>query len=152
MKITFSHRFEAAHRFLESSSKCSTPHGHTWWTHLTLEHDSSLLQENKNYLEDFGPLKAKWKRFIDEELDHHFFLNSEDPLKDSVLSLHPEARLKLTPGDPTTEALASIFFNKAHEIFMDFKGIKPFSLKLQETPTNAIEVNEVIDRFCFVRV
>jgi len=150
MKINFSHRFEAAHRFLESSTKCSTPHGHTWWVHLCLEHASSTLQADKNYLEDFGPLKSKWSKFIDEELDHHFFLNSNDPLKEALLAIHKESRLKLTPGDPTTEALALILFNKAQEIFKDFKNLKPHSLKLQETPTNAIEVNEVIDRFHFL--
>jgi len=150
MKMTFSHRFEAAHRFLDAASKCSTPHGHTWWVHITLEHDSKNLQAGKNYIEDFGPIKKKWRAFIDDHLDHHFFLNANDPLKESIESLIPEARLKITPGDPTTEALALIFFNKANEIFKEFEGLRPHSLKLQETPTNAVEVNEFLSEYQFL--
>ena len=150
MKIIFSHRFEAAHRFLGASTKCSTPHGHTWWVHLTLEHSIKSLHPDKNYIEDFKSLKKKWRSFIDNHLDHHFFLNSKDPLKDSILNLVPEVRLKLTPGDPTTEALALILFNKAEELFNNFEGLKASSLKLQETPTNAIEVDQSIDGFHFL--
>ncbi len=136
----FSHRFEAAHRFMDASSKCSTPHGHTWWVHLGLEHKTSKIQKNKNYAEDFGPLKKSWRHFIDEELDHHFFVNKNDPLIEALKEHIPKARLKFTNGDPTTEALALILLNKAKEIFKAFKGIEPTTLKLQETPTNAIEV------------
>ena len=150
MKITFSHRFEAAHRFLDAQTKCSTPHGHTWWIHLTLEHKLDNMQSGKNYAEDFGPLKKEWRAFIDSQLDHHFFLNSKDPLKDYILKLIPDARLKLTPGDPTTEAIALILFNKAEEIFKPFNGIKPFSIKLQETPTNAVEVDKSLESFQFL--
>jgi 6-pyruvoyltetrahydropterin/6-carboxytetrahydropterin synthase len=150
VKITFSHRFEAAHRFLDASTKCSTPHGHTWWVHLTLEHDSSSLKPDKNYIEDFGPLKAEWRAFIDNHLDHHLFLNSKDPLKDSIKELIPGARLKLTPGDPTTEALALILFNAASDIFSTFEGLRPCSVKLQETPTNAIEVDQSVEGFSFL--
>ena len=150
MKITFSHRFEAAHRFLEASTKCSTPHGHTWWVHLTLEHKIESLLPNKNYIENFSLLKKKWKDFIDVHLDHHFFLNSKDPLKNSIISLIPDARLKLTPGDPTTEAIALILFNKAKEVFKTFEELEPCSLKLQETPTNAVEVSDAIKGFNFL--
>lgn len=142
MNLSFSYRFEAAHRFINSSTKCSTPHGHTWWVHLTLEHEDSLALNPKNFAEDFSDLKSKWKKFIDEELDHHFFLNSKDPLKNELLKISPESRLKCTEGDPTTEALALILFNHAWSFFENHAFIRPKSLKLQETPTNAVEVNQ----------
>jgi 6-pyruvoyl-tetrahydropterin synthase len=100
------------------------------------------MQKNKNYLEDFGPLKKNWRNYIDEELDHHFFINKDDPLIEALKECIPKARLKFTNGDPTTEALALILLNKAKNIFKSFKSIKPTTLKLQETPTNAIEVQE----------
>ncbi|MCJ8277530.1 MAG: 6-carboxytetrahydropterin synthase [Bdellovibrionales bacterium] len=150
MKISFSHRFEAAHRFLGASTKCSTPHGHTWWVHLSLAHDVKDLKPEKNYIEDFAPLKKEWRKFIDNELDHHIFLNCKDPLVEALGVITPDARVKLTAGDPTTEALALILFNKAKEIFKNFEGLEPTSLKLQETPTNAIEVDRSVDDFQFL--
>lgn len=140
MNLSFSYRFEAAHRFINSSTKCSTPHGHTWWVHLTLEHEDALALNSQNFAEDFSNLKSKWKNYIDEEMDHHFFLNAKDPLKHELLKISPESRIKCTEGDPTTEALALILFNQAWTFFEDHPFIKPKCLKLQETPTNAVEV------------
>ena len=140
MNLSFSYRFEAAHRFINSSTKCSTPHGHTWWVHLTLEHEDSLALNSQNFAEDFTSLKSKWKNYIDEEMDHYFFLNSKDPLKKELLKISPESRIKCTEGDPTTEALALTLFNQAWIFFEEHPFIKPKSLKLQETPTNSVEV------------
>ena len=140
MNLSFSYRFEAAHRFINPSTKCSTPHGHTWWVHLTLEHEDNLALNPQNFAEDFTNLKTKWKNYIDEEMDHYFFLNSKDPLKKELLKITPNSRIKCTEGDPTTEALALILFNIAWGFFEDHAFIKPKCLKLQETPTNSVEV------------
>ena len=142
MELNFKYRFEAAHRFTDASSKCSTPHGHTWWTTLTLEHSSSDINLDKNFATDFKDLKSGWKKFIDNELDHHFFLNADDTLANYLFETEPNLNIKLTPGDPTTEVLAALFFRKAEGLLKNFNHVTVSSLLLEETPTNSICINK----------
>lgn len=140
MEITFKRRFEAAHRFIKSNSKCATPHGHTWWITLTLNHSPNLIQNEINFSYDFKHLKKDWHKYVDEELDHHFFVNAEDPLLNYLKELQPDLLITSTDGDPTTETLALTFLKKALQIFSDFKGVEVKSLYLEETPTNGVRV------------
>ncbi len=113
MKLSFRYRFEAAHRFTDASSKCATPHGHSWYVTLNLSHKPESINLDRNFAVDFSDLKKEWRKFVDEELDHHFFINSNDPLFSYLTQLGQNLRLKKTPGDPTTELLASVFYKKA---------------------------------------
>lgn len=140
MNLNFRYRFEAAHRFTDASSKCSTPHGHSWWVTLSLSHEASAVDLENNFATDFKDLKKEWKVFIDEELDHFFFANSEDPLITSLNNIDPNLRIKKTPGDPTTEVLASLFFKKAESIFKNNSLIRVDSILLEETLTNSVKV------------
>lgn len=148
MELSFRYRFEAAHRFTDASSKCSTPHGHSWWVTLNLSHKASDINLDNNFAVDFSDLKKEWKIFVDEELDHHFFVNSKDPLIPALTALDSNLRIKKTPGDPTTEVLSSIFFKKAENIFKDSNIIKVESILLEETPTNSVRVfKEDVEQF-----
>lgn len=140
MNLNFRYRFEAAHRFTDASSKCSTPHGHSWWVTLSLKHDATAINLETNFAEDFSNLKRNWKTFIDEELDHFFFVNSEDPIISFLNTLDSNLRVKKTPGDPTTEVLASLFFKKAESLFKNNNLITVDSILLEETPTNSVKV------------
>lgn len=142
MEVNFRYRFEAAHRFTDASSKCSTPHGHTWWITLSLEHSPQDVDLENNFATDFKDLKSGWKNFIDNEVDHHFFLNSQDSLAAHLQKTEPDLNVKLTPGDPTTEALAALFFKKAERLLSHLKHIKVSSILLEETPTNSIRINK----------
>ena len=142
MELKFRYRFEAAHRFTDASSKCSTPHGHSWWVTLSLSHNVAAIDLERNFAIDFTDLKKEWRKFIDEELDHHFFVNSKDPLLKALNLLGQSLRIKETPGDPTTELLASIFFKKAENIFKKNNIINVQSVLLEETPTNSVKVSK----------
>ena len=140
LEVNFRYRFEAAHRFTDASSKCSTPHGHTWWVTLCLEHSTSDIDLANNFATDFKELKSDWKKFIDNEVDHYFFLNFDDNLAIHLKNIEPNLNVKLTPGDPTTEVLAALFFRKAENLLAKFKHITVRSLLLEETPTNSIRI------------
>lgn len=142
MILQFTHRFEAAHRFLNDSSKCSTPHGHSWYVTIKLQTKSDHFKQENNFSHDFYDLKKDWRKFVDEELDHHFFANSQDPLLAALKKEAPQARVKMTPGDPTTEALAALFFNKAEVIFKNFAGVSVQEMELKETPTNSLRIDK----------
>lgn len=140
MDIKFRHRFEAAHRFLNGSTKCSTPHGHTWWVELTLSHPINAINSSQGFAKDFKDLKSDWKKFIDETMDHSFFCNHHDPLVKALAEITPNSKVFLTPCDPTTEVLAAFMLKKANQIFIEDSQVKPISLKLEETPTNSVSL------------
>lgn len=137
MRMSFRYRFEAAHRFVNSDRECSTPHGHTWYATLNLMAATGDMGEN-NMVEDFALLKKGWKQFITETMDHSFFHNSEDPILPSLKQHIPNLRNIPFPGDPTTEVIAGLFFLKASALCESFP-VRPFSVVIEETPTNTIE-------------
>ncbi len=140
MELRFKYRFEAAHRFTQSSSpSCMTPHGHTW--HATL-HLRSLAPLNANNMAvEFHQLKSAWKDLITNVFDHSFMCNMNDSLIEPLLHIHSGARLILFPGDPTTEMISLLMFSKAEK----FIAASPWKdqvlvsgLTIDETPTNSI--------------
>ena len=140
MDVNFRYRFEAAHRFTDTNSKCSTPHGHTWWITLSLAHSPNDIDLEKNFATDFKDLKSDWKNFLDTHVDHHFFMNSDDSLADHLKKTEPNLNIKLSPGDPTTEVLAALFFKKAESLLSRWKHVSVSSILLEETPTNSVRI------------
>lgn len=140
MELRFKYRFEAAHRFTQSSSPaCMTPHGHTWFATLHLQTTASL---NKNDMSvEFHQLKSDWKTLITDIFDHSFMCNVNDPLRDLIIKVHPEARLVLFPGDPTTELISLLLFSKCEQFINNSqwkKQILVAGITIDETPTNSI--------------
>lgn len=141
MQFNFRYRFEAAHRFLNSSSvPCMTPHGHTWHATLHLRSKKSDLN-SENMVMEFSKTKASWKKFVGDVLDHSYLCNYKDPLLEPLLSANKEARLLRFPGDPTTEIIALFFFNKMEKMLaltdLD-KTLDIHGITIEETPTNSI--------------
>jgi len=90
--------------------------------------------------EEFGQLKAAWKTFIDETVDHSFFYNWKDPILPSLEKHIENFRGLPFPGDPTTELIASLFLKKALVLYRDSR-LKPSALRLQDPPTNQVRVS-----------
>lgn len=154
MEMKFRYRFEAAHRFLQSSSPaCMTPHGHTWHAVLHLQSFKSLNSENM--VVEFSKVKTFWKTLISEVFDHSYLCNSQDPLIETLLQTNPEARLMRFPGDPTTEMISLLLFHKSELTLKETKipnDIKISAITIEETPTNSISCSrdfytENISRF-----
>ena len=143
MEMRFTYRFEAAHRFIGSSSpKCMTPHGHTWWIHLQISGQSSKLNSNQ-MMAEFASLKGPWKAFVDNSLDHTFFHHKDDPVAQSCSEHISGFRGLSFPGDPTTELIAILCFSKANKIIEMYNSnneaqFQVEKIEIQETPTNAI--------------
>jgi 6-pyruvoyl-tetrahydropterin synthase len=155
MEFNFRYRFEAAHRFLNSSSvPCMTPHGHTW--HATLHLRSKKTDLNaENMVLEFSKTKASWKKFVGDVLDHSYLCNSKDPLIEHILASNPEARVLPFPGDPTTEIIALFIFNKVEKMLATTElqsALYIHGITIEETPTNSIFCDrafylEVIGKF-----
>lgn len=142
MLIEFRYRFEAAHRFLESSSKrCMTPHGHSWHATLALEFVGKNLDKNGMTVE-FSKVKADWKKIVDNLLDHSYLHNSDDAVAETLKNDPTcEPRLLPFPGDPTTEVIALLLFNKMEtmvNLSPSKNRVRVHHLEIEETPTNKI--------------
>jgi len=140
MELRFKYRFEAAHRFTQSTSPaCMTPHGHTWYATLHIKTSGGLNQNDMSV--EFQQVKSEWKSLITQVFDHSFLVNQSDPLLEALAQIHPSARLIAFPGDPTTELIALLLFNKC-EAFMAHSPWKQqltvTGITIDETPTNTI--------------
>ncbi len=141
--LIFSRRYAMAHRFVAGlSEKCAVPHGHNEVVTVTLQAVSpSALDGGANMVMPFERAKATWHRWIDDQVDHSFHLSADDPLLDWFKAREPHrlARILVTPGDPTTEALAACFAAKISAFLAADGGLLVCtSIQIEETPTNIV--------------
>lgn len=141
LNLRFRYRFEAAHRFLKSSSiPCMTPHGHSWHGTLQLKYLGHELNENAMAV-NFSEIKGDWRRLLTETLDHSYLHNWQDPVVAVLKESHPEARLLPFPADPTTELLSVLLFHKMETLFAKSaykKQLQVDAILIEETQTNQI--------------
>ena len=85
MEIFRAFTFDAAHKLTKvpPSHKCSNLHGHTFKVELHLK---GSMDENYDWIIDFGEIKEKFKPLL-ERLDHHY-LNEipglENPTSENI--------------------------------------------------------------------
>lgn len=139
--LEFTRRYAMAHRLLaDPNSKCIVPHGHNEFVTVRLAPTARFRFGGANALAPFEQLKARWHGWIDGAVDHALQLNNADPLIAYFRDREPARlpRIMTFEGDPTTEALAAVFWLKL-SAFLDAEGL-PFtveSVRVEETPTNA---------------
>ena len=140
-ELSFTYRFEAAHRFVKSCpDSCATPHGHTWRARAELCAISPDL-DKADMVVEFGRLKGRWKALLDQTLDHSWLTNVNDPILPALDEHIAGLRVVRFPGDPTTELLAALLFVKM-EAFLDAEDlcdrVKLQAIHVQETETNSV--------------
>ena len=96
--------FDASHRLLHYQGKCACLHGHRWRVEVWME---GRVAEKTGILVDYNTIKE-----VVERLDHQIILNQEDPLVRCIRKVHP---VVITPGEPTSELLASLLCDQLHE-------------------------------------
>ena len=141
--LVFTRRYSMAHRLIaESGGKCAVPHGHNELVIVKLEASAARrLDGASNMVEPFEAAKARWHRWIDEQVDHAFQLSDRDPLIDYFRDREPDklAHLLITPGDPSTEMLAACFKAKLNAFLEDDGSrLRCVEVRVEETPTNAV--------------
>ena len=140
--LEFTRRYAMAHRLrADPASKCATPHGHNEIVSVRLEPHAQFRFGGTNMDAPFEAVKGRWKKWIDDHVDHCLMLDETDPLLD-YFRTHEPARLTQImtfPGDPTTEALCAAYFLKL-SAFLTGDEL-PFSvsqIRVEETPTNSV--------------
>jgi 6-pyruvoyltetrahydropterin/6-carboxytetrahydropterin synthase len=141
--LIFSRRYAMAHRLIAGlSEKCAIPHGHNEIVTVTLQAESSgPLDGAANMVEPFERAKATWHRWIDNQVDHALQLSATDPLLIWFAQHEPHrlGRILITPGDPTTEALACCMMAKLNAFLaLDGGRLICTEVRIDETPTNTV--------------
>ncbi len=96
------------HRLMNYPGKCRHLHGHNGKAIITLQAESL---DERGMLVDFGDIKQKVQRWVDENLDHNMILCKDDPIV-PVLEAHGE-RYFLMDSNPTAENIARLIFERA---------------------------------------
>ena len=144
-RLSIGHNFESAHRLTHPGAtvKCKSIHGHSWRATLTVER---VELDDRGMVIEFGVFKTSWRKFIDDQVDHHLILYEKDPMADAVRDAYPDSRILLLPSEPTTEHIASWLYDRSKEVLEalgdEGAGVRVGSLHLQETSVNACEYDE----------
>lgn len=113
--IAVKHNIEVAHRLFLLPGKCENIHGHSMWITLYLKGELNA----RGILEgiDFGFLKKEFRKYLDDNFDHHVVLNSLDPWAQEVaqydtvtgkVAMMNLPGLTTIHGDPSTENIAML--------------------------------------------
>jgi 6-pyruvoyltetrahydropterin/6-carboxytetrahydropterin synthase len=109
-RVTREIEFCYGHRLLNYQGKCRHLHGHNGRAVITLEGPEL---DRCGMLVDFGEIKSKVQKWIDDNLDHNMLLCREDPLL-PVLEEQGE-RVYVMESNPTAENIARLIFERARE-------------------------------------
>lgn len=140
-RLEIAHHTETAHRFYQAnnSPKCRSIHGHQWRIILTLKAEKL---DSQGMVIEFGQLKAAWRNWLDTHLDHALMLHQADPMVEAVRSVEPQARLFLTPEDPTTENIAQLLWEQAQIVLQSLDcedTVQVERVRVEETRVNSAE-------------
>jgi 6-pyruvoyltetrahydropterin/6-carboxytetrahydropterin synthase len=109
-RVTREIPFCYGHRLLNYAGKCRHLHGHNGRAVIALE---GPRLDALGMLVDFGEIKEKVQRWIDENLDHNMLLSRHDPLL-PLLQQRGE-RVFVMEENPTAENIARLIYEHAHE-------------------------------------
>jgi 6-pyruvoyltetrahydropterin/6-carboxytetrahydropterin synthase len=119
------------HRLMDYEGKCRHPHGHNGVLELEL---ASQSLDDRGMVVDFGEVKDRVVRFVDEQLDHRMLLRFDDPLVKALAGLGENAYVM--QENPTAENIAKLIYREA---------------KARALPVVAVRVWETHDAFAEYR-
>ena len=129
-------KFDSAHRLYRYEGKCANLHGHTYVAEVELT--GNQINE-LGILVDFGDIKKKIGKWIDENWDHATLLNSEDTL---YVDLDTEENKTYTFSgeNPTAEVMCIELYTICEE---SFPG-QVHKVTIWETPTSCATYSEAV--------
>ncbi len=154
-EITKKFKFEAGHRVWKQNllsgegskllgkeippNPCLNIHGHSYKVEVTVGSDKLNEQE---MVIDFYHIKAALKELIDNQLDHSFIIDKNDPLYPKFKENFGFLKLFVVDFCPTAEALAKFIYefleNKLEEAGL-LEDIKVVKVVVWETETGKAE-------------
>ncbi len=140
MEITTKLEFDAGHRIPHHKSSCKNLHGHRYAIEVTIKGEVVSDQSNSDFgmVMDFKDAKELIKKTIVEEWDHSFIVYRDDAVVLKFLESLDGHKTVVFPLVPTAENMALVAMEKLKISFDKEFGslIKPFKVRLYETPNN----------------
>lgn len=130
-------KFEMSHRLVTSFHKpCQRWHGHSYVLELFFSCRDEMINDDGMII-DFAKVKNVIGEYIDS-WDHMMVINSEDPYKDKMIEILPEA-IKVVDYNPTAELMAKDMYETIRDILPQLTKVR-----LHETVTGYAEyyINE----------
>ena len=125
-------QIDTSHRLLYYAGKCANLHGHRWKVEIWIE---GVPDPATQILIDYSMIK----RIVDK-YDHQIILNQDDHMVPRIREFNP---VITTPGDPTSELMASIIRDDLYAYCRE-QGIEATVTKIRiwESPTAFAELSE----------
>ncbi|MCK9631106.1 MAG: 6-carboxytetrahydropterin synthase [Methanoregula sp.] len=125
-------QIDTSHRLLHYKGKCANLHGHRWKVEVWMEGEPDPATQ---ILIDYTLIKQVIGKY-----DHQIILNQDDPMVPCIRKFNP---VITTPGDPTSELIASIIREDLYAVCRE-QGIKATVPKIRvwESPTSCAELKE----------
>jgi 6-pyruvoyltetrahydropterin/6-carboxytetrahydropterin synthase len=140
MEITTKLEFDAGHRIPHHKSSCKNLHGHRYAIEVTIKGEIVSDKSNSDFgmVMDFSDAKELIKETIVEEWDHSFIVHKDDTAVLKFLESLDDHKTVVFPLVPTAENMALVAMEKLKISFDKKFGalIKPFKVRLYETPNN----------------
>ena len=140
MEITTKLEFDAGHRIPHHKSSCKNLHGHRYAIEVTIKGEVVSDKSNSDFgmVMDFKDAKELVKKTIVEEWDHSFIVYKDDTVVLKFLESLDDHKTVVFPLVPTAENMALVAIEKLKISFENEFGslIKPFKVRLYETPNN----------------
>jgi 6-pyruvoyltetrahydropterin/6-carboxytetrahydropterin synthase len=134
--------FAAGHRVWKHESKCANFHGHNYAVLLeAIAHvDKPTIPTQKQLdlqgrIIDFGVLKKKFGRWIDENWDHGFIVYEEDKEAVQALKMVRGTKIFQLPYNPTAENLAIYIMESLSKPLLRGTNVKLRQVTVWETET-----------------
>jgi 6-pyruvoyltetrahydropterin/6-carboxytetrahydropterin synthase len=128
--------FDAGHRLLKYKGKCEVPHGHTFKAEIMIK---SEVLDQLGFVIDFVELRNKIGKWIDENWDHAFLINSQDLELLHAFGLLSEKKMFVfNDSNPTAEVLAKYLFDYMHKLY----GNLVAKVRVWESPNQYAEYLE----------
>tara|TARA_B110000196_G_scaffold283281_1_gene265094 strand:- start:51 stop:488 length:438 start_codon:yes stop_codon:yes gene_type:complete len=140
MEITTKLEFDAGHRIPHHKSSCKNLHGHRYAIEVTIKGELVSNESNSDFgmVMDFKDAKELIKKTIVEEWDHSFIVYKDDTVVLKFLESLDDHKTVVFPLVPTAENMALVAMESLKTSFDKKFGslIKPFKVRLYETPNN----------------
>lgn len=136
MEITKRVSFAAAHRLKDHQGRCAFLHGHNYNVDITIE---SSTPNELGMVVDFTDVKNTIGKWIDDNWDHAFIYNDQDPVAQDVVAAlkkhYVSTRTFAMTGNPTAENMANYL---THYVVPFLKlSLRCVTFRVWETPTSS---------------
>jgi len=128
--ITRRLEWDSGHRVLGYAGRCRHIHGHRYSAEITVR---SPELNALGMIVDFGVIKARVGKWIDDNWDHNLLLNREDSQLSHFMKTEERKPFIMPDGNPTAENIAEVLFTQA--VYLLPIGLEIVRVRIYETPS-----------------